>query len=247
MAEETANVPEEAEGHEALGKRAEKPSATPSAATSPWPCSPSGRGSTSAAGRCTSAWAPSCDGRSSRASGPTTGRRTDHGGAAAAAGAGSSIDGRCPTARWTQPTRRSGALTPGWVKKLAFEVLVLTATRLAEVGVARWGGVDLAARVWAIPASRLKAEREHRVPPGGRAAEPRARRQGGGLPRREPSCYSPARSRSMVCRLGCTRRPCRRSSRLALMAVNTSSSDDSAGSPRYAAIQRSTSDQRQSR
>ena len=38
----------------------------------------------------------------------------DHGGAAAAAGAGSSIDGRCPTARWTQPSRRSGALTGGW-------------------------------------------------------------------------------------------------------------------------------------
>ena len=55
--------------------------------------------------------------------------------------------------------------------RLAFELLVLTATRSAEVRLARWLEVDLAARVWTIPASRMKAKREHRVPLSGRAAE----------------------------------------------------------------------------
>ena len=55
---------------------------------------------------------------------------------------------------------------------------------------------------------------------------------------------SPARSRSLVCRLGCSRRPWRRSSRLALMAASTSWSGDSTDCPRCAAIQGSTSDQR---
>ncbi|MCY4510952.1 MAG: tyrosine-type recombinase/integrase [Acidobacteria bacterium] len=55
--------------------------------------------------------------------------------------------------------------------KLAFELLVLTATRSAEVRLARWSEVDLVARLWTIPASRMKAKREHRVPLSGRAAE----------------------------------------------------------------------------
>ena len=64
--------------------------------------------------------------------------------------------------------RGSGA----WVgTKLAFEFLVLTATRSAEVRLARWREVDLVARVWTIPATRMKAKREHRVPLSGRAVE----------------------------------------------------------------------------
>ena len=55
--------------------------------------------------------------------------------------------------------------------KLAFELLVLTATRSGEVRLARWREVDLAGRVWTIPASRMKAKREHRVPLSDRAAE----------------------------------------------------------------------------
>ena len=59
-----------------------------------------------------------------------------------------------------------------WVgTRLAFELLVLTATRSVEVRLARWDEVDFLARVWTIPASRMKAERAHRVPLSGRAAE----------------------------------------------------------------------------
>ena len=55
--------------------------------------------------------------------------------------------------------------------KLTFEFLVLTAARSGEVRGARWTEVDLKARVWTIPATRMKSKREHRVPLSGRALE----------------------------------------------------------------------------
>ena len=48
--------------------------------------------------------------------------------------------------------------------KLAFEFLILTATRTNEVLKARWTEIDLEATTWTIPADRMKAAREHRVP-----------------------------------------------------------------------------------
>ena len=54
--------------------------------------------------------------------------------------------------------------------KLAFEFLVLTATRSGEVRGAEWAEVDLAAGVWTIPATRMKMQRAHRVPLCARAA-----------------------------------------------------------------------------
>ena len=55
--------------------------------------------------------------------------------------------------------------------KLAFELLVLTAARSAEIRLATWDEMDTAARVWTVPATRMKAKREHRVPLCGRAVE----------------------------------------------------------------------------
>ena len=52
---------------------------------------------------------------------------------------------------------------------LAFEFLVLTACRSAEVRGARWAEMDLAERAWRIPAGRMKTGREHRVPLSARA------------------------------------------------------------------------------
>jgi len=51
----------------------------------------------------------------------------------------------------------------------AFEFLILTAARSGEVLDARWEELDLTAKVWTIPAERMKAGREHRVPLSGRA------------------------------------------------------------------------------
>ena len=55
--------------------------------------------------------------------------------------------------------------------KLAFELLVLTAARSAEVRLATWEEMNVAGRVWTIAAERMKAKREHRVPLCGRAVE----------------------------------------------------------------------------
>ena len=50
------------------------------------------------------------------------------------------------------------------VVKLAFEFLVLTATRSGEVRGAVWTEIDRNQGVWTIPAGRMKGYREHRVP-----------------------------------------------------------------------------------
>ena len=53
--------------------------------------------------------------------------------------------------------------------KLSTEFLILTATRSGQVHGARWDEVDLVSRTWTIPAARMKASRDHRVPLNGRA------------------------------------------------------------------------------
>lgn len=50
------------------------------------------------------------------------------------------------------------------VSARAMEFLVLTAARSGEVRGATWDEVDREARTWTIPAERMKAAREHRVP-----------------------------------------------------------------------------------
>ena len=66
-------------------------------------------------------------------------------------------------------TVRAGSAQPA--VKLAFEFLVLTATRSGEVRGAQWAEIDTADRVWTLSAQRMKAKREHRVPLCGRALE----------------------------------------------------------------------------
>lgn len=46
----------------------------------------------------------------------------------------------------------------------ALELLILTASRSGEILGAKWEEVDLEARVWVVPAERMKARREHRIP-----------------------------------------------------------------------------------
>jgi integrase len=51
----------------------------------------------------------------------------------------------------------------------ALEFLILTAARTGEVIGARWDEVDLEEKIWVVPAPRMKAGREHRVPLSGTA------------------------------------------------------------------------------
>ena len=68
---------------------------------------------------------------------------------------------------------------------LAFEFLVLTACRSGKVRFATWDEIDFATTTWTIPAQRMKARREHRVPLSARAlevlCEARALADGSGL------------------------------------------------------------------
>lgn len=61
--------------------------------------------------------------------------------------------------------QRTGPLA----SRLAFEFLVLTATRSGEARGAAWDEMDLPARLWIIPAQRMKARAEHIVPLSDRA------------------------------------------------------------------------------
>lgn len=51
----------------------------------------------------------------------------------------------------------------------ALEFVILTAARSGEVRGATWSEIDFKEKVWTIPAERMKAGREHRVPLSGRA------------------------------------------------------------------------------
>lgn len=51
----------------------------------------------------------------------------------------------------------------------ALEFAILCASRSGEVRGATWNEIDLNAGVWIIPAERMKAKREHRVPLSGKA------------------------------------------------------------------------------
>ena len=66
-------------------------------------------------------------------------------------------------------TVRASTAVP--VARLAFEFLVLTAARWGEVRWAEWAEIDRDGGVWSVPASRMKANRRHRVPLCGRALE----------------------------------------------------------------------------
>jgi integrase len=50
------------------------------------------------------------------------------------------------------------------VAAMALQFTILTAARSGEAMGAHWSEIDLAAKLWTIPAARMKAGREHRVP-----------------------------------------------------------------------------------
>lgn len=53
----------------------------------------------------------------------------------------------------------------------ALEFTILTAARSGEVRGARWDEIDIDAGIWTVPAERMKAGREHRVPFSDRAVQ----------------------------------------------------------------------------
>jgi integrase len=51
------------------------------------------------------------------------------------------------------------------------EFTILTAARTGETLYAKWSEIDMGAATWTIPADRMKAHKEHRVPLSARALE----------------------------------------------------------------------------
>lgn len=87
------------------------------------------------------------------------------------------LDAILPAPSKVAKTRHHAALrvseAPEWWQALsdregvsaeALRFLALTCARSGEVRGMTWGEIDLEARVWTIPAERMKAGREHRVP-----------------------------------------------------------------------------------
>lgn len=74
---------------------------------------------------------------------------------------------------------RAGPATP--ITRLAFEFLILTAARSGEVRGAVWDEIDFDEATWTMPAERMKARRDHRVPLSTRALDilAQAKRRGG--------------------------------------------------------------------
>jgi integrase len=94
------------------------------------------------------------------------------------------LDHLLPAQNKVAPVQHHAALpyadVPAFIRELherdglaaeALEFLVLTAARTGEVLGAQWSEFDLKAKVWTIPAGRMKAAREHRVPLFARAVE----------------------------------------------------------------------------
>ena len=63
------------------------------------------------------------------------------------------------TSHFMDALRRQDGVAP-----LALEFAILTAARTGEIIGARWAEIDLEAKVWTVPAPRMKNGREHRVP-----------------------------------------------------------------------------------
>ena len=94
------------------------------------------------------------------------------------------LDHLLPARRKVRAVRHHAALPyteiPGFMGELraregvsarALEFTVLTACRTGEAIGARWDEIDLAAKVWTVPADRMKADKEYTVPLSQRAVE----------------------------------------------------------------------------
>lgn len=70
----------------------------------------------------------------------------------------------CPYADIAAVLEQIKSSTAGDTVKDALEFTILTAARSGEVRSALWSEIDFEGKRWVLPASRMKAKREHRVP-----------------------------------------------------------------------------------
>ena len=70
----------------------------------------------------------------------------------------------CPWREVPQAVRDFRATRAAKYSKLAYEFVILTASRITEVREARWDEIDWDTGTWTIPATRMKGRNNHRVP-----------------------------------------------------------------------------------
>ena len=88
----------------------------------------------------------------------------DNGGLAAAVGVTAAAPSHHPAAPAADYPAIFKGLTAGTAAADAFAFIMLTVVRLSEATGAEWSEFDLDAATWTIPADRMKAKRDHRVP-----------------------------------------------------------------------------------
>lgn len=69
-----------------------------------------------------------------------------------------------PAMPWQDVPRFVRSLSDGGMIEQCLIFLVLTACRSGEVRAATWDEINLPEKIWIIPAERMKAQKEHRVP-----------------------------------------------------------------------------------
>ena len=74
-----------------------------------------------------------------------------------------------PYSKVSQFIKKLSKADSGDAPRLALEFAILAAARTNEVLGAKWSEIDLKHKTWVIPANRMKAKREHRVPLARRA------------------------------------------------------------------------------
>lgn len=65
---------------------------------------------------------------------------------------------------WQQVPKFALSLKEGGIVEQCLIFAILTACRSGEVRAATWEEIDLSGKLWTIPADRMKAKKEHRVP-----------------------------------------------------------------------------------
>lgn len=77
----------------------------------------------------------------------------------------------CPYSRIAEVTQNFRSSSASLRVKDALEFIILTAARSGEARGATWSEIDFEMKRWIVPAERMKAGREHRVPLSARAIE----------------------------------------------------------------------------
>ena len=117
-----------------------------------------------------------------------------------------------PAMPWREVPKFAASLQDGGMVEQCLIFLILTACRSGEVRAATWNEIDLLEALWTIPADRMKAQTEHRVPLTPKAVEVlyRARpyeRDGLVFPSQRKGCVSDMAMGMLMRRRGLEYRP----------------------------------------